>query len=126
MRGIKFKKFDNWSVRAQILIGPLLLFFLTLLILIAAAYSTNEMQRSDALMNETIEILGGANTLARQIVDMETAVRGFALAGDEQFLLPYHSAVAGMPETYMALFENMATRPEQTARLTHLQSLAEE
>jgi diguanylate cyclase (GGDEF)-like protein len=54
-------------------------------------------------------------TLLEQLLNAETAQRGFVITGDERFLAPYHSAVNAIPPTQEALRREM-TRSHEIAR----------
>jgi CHASE3 domain sensor protein len=54
-------------------------------------------------------------TLLEQLLNAETAQRGFVITGDERFLAPYHSAVNAILPTQEALRREM-TRPHEIAR----------
>src|SRR5690349_18537405 len=54
-------------------------------------------------------------TLLEQLLNAETAPRGFVITGDERFLDPYHTAVNAIPTTQQALRDEMR-QPQQHAR----------
>lgn len=62
------------------------------------------------------QVLVMANRLERLIIDMETGQRGFALTRQEQFLQPWHAAIAAYPGQAGALERMVADTPAQHAR----------
>jgi CHASE3 domain sensor protein len=55
--------------------------------------------------------------LLRSIIDQETALRGYLLSRDSQFLQPYHSAEASVPGLFDQLRRETADNPEQQKQL---------
>ena len=51
--------------------------------------SRNMERESNAIVNEAIPILTTANSLLTNLINQETGLRGYQLAGNEQFLEPY-------------------------------------
>ena len=54
-------------------------------------YSIDSMVKTEKWVEHTQNVLTDAALITRSAVDMETGMRGFLLAGDEEFLEPYYS-----------------------------------
>ncbi len=90
---------------------------LALLVAFAIALTLQVVRMTDSArwVDHTDEVIAKVNDLERQIVDQETAVRGFLLADDRAFLEPYQRA---RPiEALDALVVLVAEDPSQQARL---------
>ncbi|MFC4930782.1 sensor domain-containing diguanylate cyclase [Massilia sp. GCM10023247] len=62
-------------------------------------------------------------TLLEQLLNAETAQRGFVITGEERFLAPYHTAVNAIPATQEALRRQL-TGPEELARAAAIEQAA--
>lgn len=62
-------------------------------------------------------------TLLEQLLNAETAQRGFVITGEERFLAPYHAAVNAIPATQEAL-RHQLTSPEELARAAAIERAA--
>jgi len=72
--------------------------------------------------NAVLEQLSG---LLLAIQDIETGSRGFALAGDDSFLIPYDSGLAIAPARLAAIRSLTVDNPLQQARVKRLSSLVD-
>ncbi|MBC5784415.1 response regulator [Ramlibacter sp. USB13] len=90
------------------------LVFLSLLWYLASAIAA--VQRSDELLQQ-------ATVVQKLDLDMESAVRGFLLNGDERFLKPYEESMARQPAEGRRLREMLHGVPGQTQRLDRIEHL---
>lgn len=67
-------------------------------------------------------VIGNANALAKEMVDMETGLRGYLLAGDEIFLEPYVWSKPKAVSNLNSLIELVADNPQQVERLQTIRS----
>src|SRR6185436_7404669 len=75
-------------------------------------------------MAQTLEITQQVAALLSTLKDAETGERGFLLAGTDDFLEPYESAVRALPSELAAARRAVATNPAQLQRLDTLERLA--
>jgi methyl-accepting chemotaxis protein len=68
-------------------------------------------------VNHTHKVLASANELIANAVEMETGMRGFMLAGEEEFLEPYNAGKSEFFENVKALQETVSDNPPQVERL---------
>ena len=89
---------------------------------VAALPMVVNYQVSTALaeLDRTADIERLQMTLLEQLLNAETAQRGFIITGEERFLEPYHAAVNAIPPAEEALRRHM-TSPEEMARLQVLE-----
>lgn len=72
------------------------------------------------LVVKSHDALNELQLLRIRVVDAETAMRGFTLAGDESFLEPHRAALKSLPETIQRLEEQFAGNPQQQQSLAVL------
>lgn len=71
-------------------------------------------------------VVGKSNELSRLIVDMQTGVRGFLIAGEERFLDINRQARARILPEMQALREMVNDNPLQVDRLAHIEAMHSE
>ena len=71
-------------------------------------------------VDHTHEVIAAANDLLANAVDMETGMRGFLLAGEEEFLDPYKAGKKSFFENANTLKETVSDNPVQVERLTKI------
>lgn len=62
-------------------------------------------------------VIGNANQVGKEMVDMETGMRGYLLAGDESFLQPYVAAKPRVAANIDGLMQLVKDNPTQVDRL---------
>ena len=90
-----------------------------LLMLLAAILAGESLLLYASLhwVDHSDQVIGTARQLQRQIVEMETALRGFYLTGDQVFLNSYNEAKSKVPEQLDSLEKLTSDNPAQQARL---------
>src|SRR5262249_10208289 len=78
-------------------------FGLVVLAMIAVALLVVRSQEADALVDHTFEVQTMAQSLLRQAQAAENGQRGFLITGDEDYLKPFPSALAWVPELSASL-----------------------
>ena len=105
-------------LRRLLLLTQFPLWALTLLSFLFLLGALNaRMQATNDATQARIRIENLSDLLVR-VLDMETGVRGYVIAGDPVFLEPYRSARAALPGDLLALRDTMrlSGSPEQNAR----------
>ncbi|MFC3077222.1 methyl-accepting chemotaxis protein [Phenylobacterium terrae] len=74
--------------------------------------------------NHTHEVLAAAASVGASMVDQETGVRGYLIAGDQRFLAPYEAGRKAYAEAVSELKTLTADNPEQQARIASLAAAA--
>ena len=67
-------------------------------------------------------VIGSANEISKQMVDMETGMRGYLLAGDEAFLEPYVLSKPKVTASIDTLLKLVEDNPTQVDRLLNIQA----
>jgi len=108
--------------RTALLCAPLLL-----VIWIGAASSRNlkSFKLRLAGSDRIFKAISSSTELFSQLQDAESGKRGYLLTGQESFLAPYHTAVAGIDQSFRDLFESAQEIPDGAQRLRRLKKLSE-
>ncbi len=118
--------FRDLKTKSKILIGVLSPLTLLLVLGGVAVYSINSMLNTGNWVNHTYEVLAESSAVVGSAVDMETGMRGYLLAGKEDFLDPYKH---GEKSTYVRidkLKQTVSDNPGQVARLTEIEKTLKE
>ena len=78
--------------------------------------TSTDVRGTTDLRRETRDTLVASETLAKQIVDLETGLRGFVITRDDSFLEPSNEARDALPRTARELERLAADEPVQLAR----------
>ena len=79
------------------------------------------MATNEGWVTHTYGVIGEANNILAAAVDMETGMRGYLLAGREDFLAPYESGSASFFSLSESLKETVNDNPAQVELLTEAQ-----
>lgn len=88
-----------------------------------SAFNVNAITERAGWVNHTYVVLGKADGIVASAVDMETGMRGFLLAGEEQFLEPYNSGSAQIAKQIADLQNTVSDNPGQVTRLAEVQQV---
>ena len=115
--------FSNIKTKYKVLISVMSPLVLLLVLGGVSAFNVNAITERAGWVNHTYVVLGKAQVIVASAVDMETGMRGFLLAGEEQFLEPYNSGRALISEQIANLQETVSDNPGQVARLAEVQQV---
>ncbi|MBT3237721.1 MAG: PAS domain S-box protein [Rhodospirillaceae bacterium] len=119
-------KIARLSYQVKVLAG----FGVIILSMAAYAYvmhvTIQSVRETEARVIHSHKVIGHAQYVIKQLIDMETGKRGFQITGNEHFLEPYNSGREGfLLET--AILENLVSgEPSQVATLQAIKRYAEE
>ncbi|MCG8525791.1 MAG: methyl-accepting chemotaxis protein [Opitutales bacterium] len=88
--------------------------------------SIEELRATTEWVIHTYEVINAANELLANAVNMETGMRGYLLAGKEEFLEPYHSGREEFFKDLDALSNKVNDNPAQVTLLGEIKSTIEE
>jgi methyl-accepting chemotaxis protein len=74
-------------------------------------------------VDHTHEVMAAAQRLLAHAVDMETGMRGYLLAGQDEFLDPYKGGKMGFYSELAKLKKTVSDNPAQVARLSEIEKL---
>ncbi len=96
------------------------------LVVALTSYTSSSTQSANADMTEhTHNVLSKFAAMMGAMVDQETGMRGYLIAGDKKFLEPQIAGAAAFKENLQAVQALTADNPAQQARLKELAALAE-
>lgn len=109
--------FNNLSFRTKLLAGFGLVLSLMSAVAAVVYISVNSLTANFAWVQHTYSVLNTASQIEAAAVDMETGMRGYMLAGEENFLEPYHSGKGRFSKLIGELKETVSDNPQQVALL---------
>ncbi|MCG8570291.1 MAG: CHASE3 domain-containing protein, partial [Spirochaetes bacterium] len=84
----------------KLILGYLVILLLMVVVAVIVWFNISSLMRSVGWVNHTYEVLNEIARVEKGLVDMETGMRGFVIAGNDEFLEPY---IAGEGEVFKAL-----------------------
>ena len=108
---------SNINTKPKVLMSAAVPLILMIVVAAIALINLERMTRTQGWVDHTQRVLADADKIVGAAVDMETGMRGYLLAGEEQFLEPY---VAGQSAAYQGLAqmrETVSDNPPQVARI---------
>src|SRR5271167_853403 len=104
-------------LRRTVLIPVVLLVLLAVTLLVEILTLTSSLKWVD----HAEQVISNSRQLMRDMVDMETGVRGYHMTGDKSFLDPYEAAKPRVPEQLALLLKLTADTPDQQRRLKEIE-----
>ncbi len=77
-------------------------------------------------VDHTDRVISASQQLMKLALDMETGVRGYLIAGDEQFLQPYNEAKSIVDSQFESLNQLVADNPSRQSRLAAIRGRFEQ
>ncbi|MCL2915386.1 CHASE3 domain-containing protein [Shewanella corallii] len=112
--------FDNLSLRAKILMGSAVsLGFLILLSLLSLS-SISKLNETGAWVDHTYKVINKAQELETAALEMQTGIRGYLLAGTEQYLVPYEKGRQHFKRLVAELLQTVDDNPSQVALMQEM------
>ena len=111
---------NNLPVTRKLLLAFGILVTISIVSSALSIISMREAAEATRWNNHTHEVLGAANAVGAAMVDQETGVRGFLIAGSENFLEPYEAGTAAYDDAFERLKSLTSDNAEQQARIAAL------
>ncbi|EOD80993.1 Methyl-accepting chemotaxis protein [Grimontia indica] len=113
---------ENLSLRAKIVLGNavVLLFLITLGLL--SLNSIKNLSATEKWVEHTHQVINKAQDLIAAAINMETGMRGYLLAGEEQFLEPYNEGKREFESIVKGLKEKVSDNPQQVSLLEDVET----
>jgi methyl-accepting chemotaxis protein len=86
-----------------------------------SVFSVGSIVGTNERVEHTFKVLGQATDIVGSAVDMETGMRGYLLAGKEDFLAPYKGGEKATYERIGALKQTVSDNPKQVKRLEEVE-----
>lgn len=93
---------------------------------VASDTALKQMAQNEAWVEHTYEVIGKANQILAYAVDMETGMRGYLLAGKDDFLAPYTTGAKNFYASVAKLQETVSDNPAQVELLNEIKTTLEE
>ena len=113
---MKFR-FADLKTRTKILAGTIAPVTLILVIAGISVYGLSTTQKISGWVEHTHKVLGKADSIIAAAVDMETGMRGYLLAGKDEFLDPYKAGQKAAFSRIADLQKTVSDNPKQVERL---------
>ncbi|MGF1754231.1 methyl-accepting chemotaxis protein [Vibrio makurazakiensis] len=108
---------NNLSIRYKIALGTGIPLILLVFLSFIAITSSNSQVSSSAMVDHTHKVIQQAMKIEAAAVDMETGMRGYLLAGKEEFLAPYVNGQKSFSTYISSLKQTVNDNPAQVQRL---------
>lgn len=118
--------FNQLSFRTKLLSGYGLILSLMLLVTIEVFFSVRSLVDDMGWVNHTHKVLARASDIEAAAVDMETGMRGYLLAGKEEFLEPYHQGGERFERLVGELSQTVSDNPAQVTLLKEIRTTISE
>lgn len=109
--------FRNLSLRAKIILGGCLPLVFLIVLSIICFHGVESLLKSSKWVDHTHTVIKDANSILAAAVDMETGMRGYLLAGKEDFLDPYKQGKASFEKSVRDLQKTVSDNPQQVQLL---------
>ena len=109
--------FANLKTKPKVISVALFPLLLIVGVGVITMINLTKMEESSRLVGHTQNVLGEAQSIIASAVDMETGLRGYLLAGKEEFLAPYIDGQTSAYQTLADLRETVGDNPQQVVRL---------
>ncbi|MEH7413781.1 CHASE3 domain-containing protein [Neobacillus drentensis] len=114
----------NFNIHAKIIIGYLTILLCLVLSLLTVINRMTDLQNEvDFVSDHDIEVHDLANQIQKNVLDMETGMRGYAITGDEEYLEPYNEGNRSWLNNYNNLHSLLADNGSQQRNLEEIKPL---
>ncbi len=117
---------DKLKLRTQIITGIAIPLIMLILLGVVAIQNINGISATNDRVVHTYEVLGQAASIISSAVDMETGMRGYLLAGKEEFLDPYKGGEKDAYAKIESLKDTVSDNPIQVNRLAEVDKILRE
>jgi len=118
------KLFGRANFQTRILLGYVFIVLAFTVYAFSTFFSMREQMETARWVNHNYDVIGRARELNKQLVDMETGVRGFIIVGQEDFLEPYFFSAERLFDDIRFMKEQISGFSKQVKRLEKIEDLA--
>lgn len=111
---------NRFSFKAKLLLGYGLILTLMLFIAIVVFFSVKSLVSNFQSVDHTHNVLAKASSIEAAAVDMETGMRGYLLAGKDDFLNPYKGGKKTFETLLASLSTTVSDNPQQVQLLADI------
>ncbi|NYE05969.1 two-component system chemotaxis sensor kinase CheA [Bacillus niacini] len=118
MKGLHF------NIHTKIIAGYVFILICLVVSLLIVMNRMSAMQKEvDFVTQHDMEVHNLANQIQKNVLDMETGMRGFVITGDEEYLEPYNTASKNWLDNYNTLHSLLADNGAQKRNLEEVKPL---
>ncbi|WP_222869693.1 hypothetical protein ROLI_042340 [Roseobacter fucihabitans] len=114
---------SNINTKPKVLLSVAVPLVMALVIGAVALVNLARLDRTQGWVDHTQRVLKSATVIVGYALDMETGLRGYLLAGEEQFLDPYRNGETAAFSDLAKLRETVSDNPPQVARLQEAEDI---
>ncbi|WP_299775606.1 CHASE3 domain-containing protein [uncultured Pseudoteredinibacter sp.] len=118
--------FSGLSIRQKLLINSGISAFVLVVLCYVVFASLKSLNDSSKMVQHTYEVIDQSNGLVASMVDMETGLRGFSVAGQEDYLEPYHQGKDNFQSYFKKARQLTSDNPAQQRRYDAVKQNAEQ
>ena len=114
----------NFNIHAKIIVGYLTILICLVLSLLTVMNRMTDLQNEvDFVVEHDIEIHDLANQIQKNVLDMETGMRGYVLSGNDEYLEPYSEGSKNWLDNYNNLHSLLTDNGSQKRNLEEIKPL---
>ncbi len=114
--------FKNMGLKFKIILGSSITLVLMVILGIVSINATKSLTSSNERVDHTHVVIATANQIIAAGVDMETGMRGYLLAGKEEFLAPYNGGRGKFYKLVASLSKTVDDNPAQVQLLSEVKT----
>ncbi len=114
--------FKNMGLKFKIILGSCVTLVLMVALGFVSINANKALTKSNQLVDHTHIVIATANEIIAAGVDMETGMRGYLLAGHEEFLAPYKGGQKKFYELVESLSKTVNDNPAQVQLLSEVKT----
>ncbi len=114
------------KLKAKLLLSSGLPIVILLVISIIIAITITKMTKTTGMVEHTFKVINASDELVAAMVDQETGLRGFAVAGQEDYLDPYYAGIDEFTENMLEVTGLVSDNPTQLERFAEIAENAEQ
>src|SRR3954447_9075864 len=114
----------NYNIRAKIFTGYIIILICLVVSLLMVMNRMTDLQNEiDYVAQHDIEVNDLANQIQKNILEMETGMRGYVIAGDEEYLESYHLGNRSWQDNYNKLHSLLEESGSQQRHLEKIKPM---
>jgi len=113
----------NFKLRNKLLFGFAIPVVAIVAMAIIVYISLNSLLKANYWVDHTHKVIAEGKTILSSMVDMETGMRGFLVAGKDEFLEPYNAGQLVFKKTISDLKLTVSDNPRQVERLNTIEEM---
>jgi methyl-accepting chemotaxis protein len=114
---------NNLRTLVKMIAAFAIVIVISLVVNVMSWSSLSYQQTSNGWTVHTYDVLSGVDHIVAAMVDRETGVRGFLIAGNDEFLAPYHAGTESYKKAYDEVVKLTSDNSVQQKRLAELDVL---